>query len=127
MRRSPSDVCSGKIPADRLQIVLGHWGELLPFWSDRTNSLSRIAGLQRKVSDCIRSNFYIASSGMLSPALLHHALEVTTIDRLLFSTDYPFQRPTATEISQFMGKLASDEDRQKFSAENARKLFNIHA
>lgn len=108
-----------------LQVVLGHWGELLPFWSDRTNSLSRIAGLRRKVSDYIRSNFHITSSGMLSPVLLHHTLEVTTIERLLFSTDYPFQRPTATDISQFMGKFASDEDRQKFGVENARKLFKL--
>jgi uncharacterized protein len=108
-----------------LQIVLGHWGELLPFWSERTNSLSGITGLQRKVSDYIRSNFHITSSGMLSPALLHHALEVTTIDRLLFSTDSPFQRPTATDIRQFLNKFPSDEDRNMFAAENARNLFNI--
>ncbi|GAA1316881.1 amidohydrolase family protein [Pseudonocardia xinjiangensis] len=108
-----------------LQIVLGHWGELLPFWSDRTNSLARIAGLQRSVSDTIRSNIHLTCSGMLSPALLHHALEVTTIDRLLFSTDYPFQHPTAADLSQFLGEFASDEDRQKFTAGNARQLFDI--
>lgn len=108
-----------------LQIVLGHWGELLPFWSDRTDSLARIAGLGRKVSEYIRSNFYLTCSGMLSPALLHHALEVTTIDRLIFSTDFPFQRPTAADIAAFMGEFASDEDRRKFSAENARRLFNL--
>jgi predicted TIM-barrel fold metal-dependent hydrolase len=108
-----------------LQIVLGHWGELLPFWSDRTDSLSRIGGLERKVSDYLRSNFHITSSGMLSPALLHHTLEVTTIDRLIFSTDYPFQRPTQPEIREFLTEFASDEDRAKFSTENARKLFKI--
>jgi predicted TIM-barrel fold metal-dependent hydrolase len=109
-----------------LQIILGHWGELLPFWSDRTNSLSRIAGLDRKVSDYLRSNFYLTSSGMLSPALLHHALEVTTADRLIFSTDYPFQRPTQPEIRDFLTEFASDEDRAKFAEGNARKLFTIH-
>jgi predicted TIM-barrel fold metal-dependent hydrolase len=108
-----------------LQIVLGHWGELLPFWSERTDSLSRVAGLARTVSDYIRSNVHITSSGMLSPALLRHTLEVTTIDRLLFSTDYPFQHPTAADISTFLGEFGSDEDRQKFSAGNARALFNL--
>ena len=108
-----------------LQIILGHWGELLPFWSDRTNSLSRIAGLDRKVSDYLRSNFFITTSGMLSPALLRHALEVTTIDRLIFSTDYPFQAPTRPEIHDFLAAFASDEDREKFSAGNARKLFTL--
>ena len=46
-----------------LQIVLGHWGELLLFWLDRADSLSRVAGLQRPVSDYIRSNVYITASG----------------------------------------------------------------
>ena len=77
-----------------LQVVLGHWGEMLLFWLDRADSLSRIAGLQRSVSDYIRSNFFITTSGMLNPALLQHALSVTSIDRLIFSTDYPFQHPT---------------------------------
>ena len=108
-----------------LQIILGHWGELLPFWSDRTNSLSRIAGLDRPVSDYLRANFHLTCSGMLSPALLHHALEVTTIDRLIFSTDYPFQQPTRAEINEFLTELAGDEERAKFSEGNARELFGI--
>jgi predicted TIM-barrel fold metal-dependent hydrolase len=108
-----------------LQIVLGHWGELLAFWSDRTNSVARVAGLQRTVADYVRSNVHITCSGMLAPALLRHALEVTTIDRLLFSTDYPFQRPTAADIAGFMGEFATDEDRRKFGVENARTLFGL--
>ena len=108
-----------------LQIILGHWGELLPFWSDRTNSLSRIAGLDRPVSEYLRTNFSLTCSGMLSPALLHHALEVTTIDRLIFSTDYPFQQPTRAEISEFLTEFAGDEEREKFCEGNARKLFGI--
>jgi len=31
--------------------VLGHWGEMLLFWLDRADSLSRVAGLQRSVSE----------------------------------------------------------------------------
>jgi predicted TIM-barrel fold metal-dependent hydrolase len=108
-----------------LQVVLGHWGEMLLFWLDRANSLSRIAGLQRSVSDYIRTNFYITSSGMLNPALLQHALSVTSVDRLVFSTDYPFQHPTREEITAFLGRFASDEDRQKFSSANAAALYGL--
>ena len=108
-----------------LQIVLGHWGEMLLFWLDRADSLSRVARLQRPVSDYIRANFHITASGMLNPALLHHALSVTTIDRLIFSTDYPFQHPTQDEISSFLGHFASDEDRQKFSSANAAALYGL--
>ncbi len=108
-----------------LQIVLGHWGELLLFWLDRADSLSHIAGLQRKVSDYVRSNVFITSSGMFNPALLRHALEATTIDRLLFSTDYPFQHPTSDAIQQFLTEFETDDDRRKFSGDNACRLFGI--
>lgn len=108
-----------------LQLVLGHWGELLLFWQDRTDSLSRVAGLERKVSDYVRSNVFITSSGMFNPALLRHALEATTIDRLLFSTDYPFQRPTRADLQRFLTEFATDTDRDKFTSDNARQLFGI--
>jgi uncharacterized protein len=110
-----------------LKIVLGHWGELLLFWEDRVNSLSRISGLERKVAEYIRTNFFITSSGMFNPALLRHSLSATTIDRLLFSTDYPFQRPTQPEIRRFLAEFDSDEDREKFTGGNARRLFGIDA
>jgi predicted TIM-barrel fold metal-dependent hydrolase len=108
-----------------LQVVLGHWGELLLFWLDRADIISRVAGLQRPVSDYIRANFHITASGMLNPALLRHALSVTTIDRLIFSTDYPFQHPTKDEINSFLGHFASDEDRRKFSSANAAALYGL--
>jgi uncharacterized protein len=109
-----------------LQVVLGHWGEMLLFWLDRANSLSRVAGLQRSVSDYIRSNFFITTSGMLNPTLLHHALAVTSIDRLIFSTDYPFQQPTREDITTFLGQFASDADREKFSSTNAAALYGLN-
>jgi hypothetical protein len=108
-----------------LQLVLGHWGELLPFWLDRADSLARIAGLERTVSEYVRSNVHLTSSGMLNPALLRHALEVTTADRLLFSTDSPFQRPGGAEIGAFLAAFPTDEARDAFTAGNARSLFGI--
>ena len=99
--------------------MLGHWGELLLFWTDRLDGLSGVAGLDRKVSAYLRSNLHITSSGMFNPTLLRHALEVTTADRLLFSTDYPFQRPVTAEIEQFLTAFPTDDDREKFTAGNA--------
>ena len=108
-----------------LQVVLGHWGEMLLFWLDRANSLSHIAGLQRSVSDYMRSNFFITTSGMLNPALLQHALSVTSIDRLIFSTDYPFQQPTGEDITAFLGNFKSDEEHEMFTSANAAPPFGI--
>jgi predicted TIM-barrel fold metal-dependent hydrolase len=108
-----------------LQIVLGHRGEMLLFWLDRADSLARIAGLQRSVSDYVRSNFFITTSGMLNPALLRHALSATSVDRLIFSTDYPFLQPTREEVTAFLGEFASDAERDKFSSGNAAALFDL--
>jgi predicted TIM-barrel fold metal-dependent hydrolase len=108
-----------------LQVVLGHWGEMLLFWLDRADSLSRIAGLRQSVSDYMRSNFFITTSGMLNPALLQHALSVTTVDRLIFSTDYPFQHPDNEAITSFLAHFTSDADREKFASANAAALFGI--
>ncbi len=108
-----------------LQVVLGHWGEMLLFWLDRADSLSRIAGLQRSVADYMRTNFFITTSGMLNPALLQHALSVTSVDRLIFSTDYPFQHPTRDDISSFLEHFSSDDEREMFSSRNAATLFGL--
>jgi len=62
---------------------------------------------------------------MLNPALLHHVLSVTSVDRLMFSTDYPFQHPTRDEIDSFLGHFVSDEDRRKFSCANAAALYGL--
>jgi predicted TIM-barrel fold metal-dependent hydrolase len=109
-----------------LVIVLGHWGELLPFWGTRVDAVSRVAGLERTVSEYIRSNVFITSSGMFTPALLRHTLEATSIDQVLFSTDYPFLRPTRREIQEFLAEF-DDEGREKFTSGNARRLFGIDA
>jgi uncharacterized protein len=108
-----------------LKIILGHWGELLLFWQDRVSSLTGIAGLDRSVAEVMSTNVFITSSGMFNPALLRHALEATSIDQLLFSTDYPFLHPTAPEIQQFLGEFETYEDREKFTNGNARRLFGI--
>jgi uncharacterized protein len=65
-----------------LQLVLGHWGEMLLFWMDRADSLSGIAKhLERRVSDYITTNIHITSSGMLQERLLRHTLDFTGADR----------------------------------------------
>jgi predicted TIM-barrel fold metal-dependent hydrolase len=73
----------------------------------------------------MRSNFFVTTSGMLNPALLQHALSVTSVDRLIFSTDYPFQQPTRDDISSFLEHFSSDEERDMFSSSNAASLYGL--
>jgi uncharacterized protein len=109
-----------------LQLVLGHWGEMLLFWSDRVDSLSGVAKhLERRVSEYIRANIHITSSGMLQERLLRHALDFTGADRVLFSTDYPFHRPDATAVKQFFEAIPDPAERTRIASGNAEVLFRV--
>ncbi|WP_067680925.1 amidohydrolase family protein [Nocardia miyunensis] len=109
-----------------LRIVLGHWGEMLLFWLDRVDSLSNVAThLNRRVADYIRSNVHIATSGMLTPHLLRHALDFTTADRILLSGDYPFHRLGATSVPDFLDTVPAPEDRRKIAHANADALYGL--
>jgi|ERR1035438_4577456 predicted TIM-barrel fold metal-dependent hydrolase len=74
-----------------LQIILGHWGEVVLFYLERLKSLARVAKLERPVEEYFRSNVYVTPSGMWSQAYLQRALEIVGPERILFSTDYPYQ------------------------------------
>jgi predicted TIM-barrel fold metal-dependent hydrolase len=108
-----------------LQLVLGHWGEMLLFWMDRVDSLSRIAKLERPVSDYIKTNIHITSSGMLQGRLLRHTLDFTTADRVLFSTDYPFHQPDAAAVERFFDAVPDQADRVRIASGNAEALFAL--
>jgi predicted TIM-barrel fold metal-dependent hydrolase len=58
-----------------LQIVLGHWGEVVLFYLERMNSLGQLAKLQRPIAEYFRQNLYVTPSGMWSQAYLQRSLE----------------------------------------------------
>jgi predicted TIM-barrel fold metal-dependent hydrolase len=109
-----------------LQIVLGHWGEMLLFALDRADSLSNVAtGLDRRVAEYVADHVHIATSAMLVPRLLRHALDYTSVERILLSGDYPFHQLSADDITGFLGTLADPADRQKVAATNAESLYGL--
>jgi len=74
-----------------LQIIVGHWGEVVMFYLERIDLLSRFADLPRPLSEYLRTNVYVTPSGMLSQRYLGWSKEIIGVDRILFSTDYPFE------------------------------------
>jgi hypothetical protein len=74
-----------------LQIILGHWGEVVLFYLERLNSLARVAKLHRPVAEYFQQNLYVTPSGMWSQSYLQRTLEIVGPERILFSTDYPYQ------------------------------------
>ncbi|WP_419702916.1 amidohydrolase family protein [Promicromonospora sp. NFX87] len=73
-----------------LQVVAGHWGELVLFYLDHTGILARNANLQRPLLDYFKHNFWIAGSGTVSERYLRWTAEVVGTERMVYSTDYPY-------------------------------------
>lgn len=106
-----------------LQIILGHWGEVVLFYEERLKALSRVTKLRRTVVETMRENLYVAPSGMFSQSNFQHALEVVGIDRVLFSTDYPYQYRPGGGPRHFLERLSgSIEDKEKIAHGNWERL-----
>ncbi|HEY4019283.1 MAG TPA: amidohydrolase family protein [Pseudonocardiaceae bacterium] len=73
-----------------LQVIAGHWGEVVLFYLDHIGVLRDMAKLERPVADYFRQNFWVAGSGTVSERYLRWTAEVVGTDRMLYSTDYPY-------------------------------------
>jgi predicted TIM-barrel fold metal-dependent hydrolase len=78
-----------RMPA--LQVILGHWGELVLFYAERLAAMDRVSRLDHPIATYLRRNLYVTASGMFLPHYLERAAAVVGADRLLFSTDFPYQ------------------------------------
>ena len=106
-----------------LQIILGHWGEVVLFYTERLSALNRVAKLQRSVADYMRQNLYVTPSGMFSQSYLQRSIEVVGVDRILFSTDYPYQYRPEHGARDFLEEATlSDESKQQIAHLNWERL-----
>jgi gamma-resorcylate decarboxylase len=114
----------------RLNVILGHLGEALPFTLPRVehrlrHQLKRTHGKHdRPPMDYLRENFYLTTSGTFrSQALLNTLLEVGA-DRVLFSVDYPYE--SMREIAPWFDSCPiSENDRLKIGRTNSANLFKL--
>jgi predicted TIM-barrel fold metal-dependent hydrolase len=106
-----------------LQIILGHWGEVVLFYIERLKSLARVAKLERPVEEYFKRNLYVTSSGMWNQMYLQRALEIVGQERISFSTDYPYQyRPGQPGRSFLLATDLSQEAREAFAHGNWDRL-----
>jgi uncharacterized protein len=110
----------------KLQFILGHWGEMIPFFLDRIDEAfpQRVSKLERPFADYIRENVYVSPSGMFSQAQLRYCVATLPIERILCSMDYPM--PTAQSPAAFLAEAdLPEEDKRKIAHENAERLFGV--
>lgn len=108
-----------------LQIISGHWGELVPFYFNRLDDQqSKVLKLPRKISDYYRTNVYLTPSGFFSEAQLRYALDVVGADRILYSADYPFLKDKTTRSFLEQASIP-DAAKKRIAYENADRLLKL--
>ena len=107
----------------QLQLIMGHWGEMIPFYLDRIDRLAPIAELQRTVSEYVQSNVYLTPGGVFSQRYLRWALEVVGPERIMFAADYPFVPAHGGAARRFLDEAKlSDTERKAIASGNWERL-----
>jgi uncharacterized protein len=110
----------------KLQVVVGHLGEALPFMLPRLNKNlpTGLTKLQRPIGAYLRENVYYTFAGFNFPAtFLDLLLEVGT-GRIMFSVDYPYG--SMVEARAFLDQIpVSPADRERIAHRNAEQLFEL--
>jgi predicted TIM-barrel fold metal-dependent hydrolase len=109
----------------KLQIVVGHMGENLPFSLLRADAvLSKANPDNPSVAQAIREHVHITICGYTTTPPLLCALQVFGADRIMFSSDYPFGDPI--QHAKFLAEAPiSPADRDKIAYRNAQHLFGL--
>ena len=112
-----------------LQIVLGHWGEMVTFYLERANVLTAFMarrGLKKSLAEYFRQHFYVTGSGINTTAYLLRAVEVLGADRVMFSTDYPYAYESEDTGREFLAQAPlSFDDKTKIAHRNAERLLKL--
>jgi 2,3-dihydroxybenzoate decarboxylase len=116
-----------------LRIVVGHAGEALPFWLYRLDYMNKTARpgirngsdrLQRTLSEYMRENVYVTTSGMAWAPVITFVQSVLGMDRVLYAMDYPYQFEP-DEVTTTDNLPISDADKKQLFQTNAERVFRL--
>jgi hypothetical protein len=126
-------VLSGVFDAfPRLKVILGHYGEGLPFLMQRidhpfvrphikASDPEAVPVLQRLPSSYLRENMLVTTSGNYLPAAFECTRATLGVDKILLATDYPYEE--MGECMAFLEGLGlSGEERSMLYHGNAVRL-----
>lgn len=111
----------------KLQIILGHMGELVPYYLARTDdvlSVNRTLTF-RKAYGC---NVCVTTSGMFSLDPMATLLRVTDGKRIMYSVDWPFSsNENGTEFMETLRSsgMVSEEGFEDIAFMNAKRLLRL--
>lgn len=111
----------------KLKLVCPHLGGTLPYICGRMDHQLHVLkrgpqNLLRKPSEYLRTIYMDIVSPL--PEAMRFALDFSSADRLLFSSDHPWVQPTEI-LEPLRSLLLSPEDEAKILTENASQLFQL--
>src|SRR2546423_7557898 len=110
----------------KLQVVIGHLGEGVPFMLPRLNKNlpSEMTKLARPLGAYLRENVHYTFGGFNFPATFLDLLLEVGVGRIMFSVDYPYG--SMAEAHEFLQHLpVSETDRERIAHGNAEKLLSL--
>jgi predicted TIM-barrel fold metal-dependent hydrolase len=112
----------------KLKVIVGHLGEGLSFGIWRVdNRIRRGSGTPKAklpMSQYLRENFYITTSGNFRTQALTNVILEVGADRVLYSVDYPYE--DVVEAREWFDQASISEfDRSKIAGANAKQLFRL--
>jgi predicted TIM-barrel fold metal-dependent hydrolase len=119
-----------------LKVAIGHMGEGMPLLmyrfdymqtlAERPNTRGRAQGvrLKRKISDYMKENLYITTSGMAWPPAIEFCQKVMGVDHVLYAMDYPYQMDDYEVVATDTMPVPY-EDKVRLFQTNAERLFNL--
>jgi len=109
----------------KLQIVIGHMGEGLPFMLQRLDVMPMaMTKIKRPISEYLRENIHYTFSGFnFTPTFLDLLLQVG-VDRIMFSADHPYA--SMANARAFLDQLpVSAADKERIAHGNAERLLRL--
>ena len=110
----------------KLQIVIGHLGEGIPFMLPRLNKNfpTELTKLKRPLGAYLRENVHYTFGGFNFPATFLNLLLEVGVGRIMFSVDHPYG--SMAEARAFLQQLpVSDADRERIAHGNAEALLGL--
>jgi predicted TIM-barrel fold metal-dependent hydrolase len=108
----------------RLQIILGHLGEAIPFLLPRVDRYVSRQMKGRTFRDTLRRHFHFTTGGKFSHTALQCTIEEIGIERLMFAVDWPFH--TNQDGCDFIATAPiGDDAKAMIFGGNARALLRL--
>jgi uncharacterized protein len=110
----------------KLQVVIGHLGEAVPFMLPRLNRNlpKEMTKLARPVAAYLRENVHYTFAGFNFPATFLDLMLEVGVERIMFSCDHPYG--SMAEARAFLDQIpVTAADRERIAHGNAERIFNL--